>query len=468
VEGRQNGRTGQARVITAEGVDRDFRWLTLSGFAVWAVLTVLASTLPFSAHDPSLRATLETGFTVAAIASLFLFRSRFKHTGAITDLFVLVALMCLALAELALYAGPAMLGLHAAPFDATASLGTRLLVAVAFAVAGIARPGRTIGPRAAAMVLFVSGAITIAAIALALGLGGQNSLVASAHGQRVSLTPGFLLFTLPTLALMTIGISGLLRKALSERQPIQTLLALGGMCSVIAWMVVAPQPASGWVSGREVLRLLAYALILGAAVISYAQLRAVAEDRLAARERRRLAGDLHDGLAQDLAFIVAHGERLEAVRAERELVAATRRALAASRGAIVDLAASDQPNAAAALKAVGTELANRHAVRVAVRAEPVELSSREREELVRIAREAITNAVHHGRAREITVSLHQRGDQLVLRVDDDGCGIADGISSDARRGFGLQMMHERARTLGGHLAARRSAGGGTSVEVSID
>ena len=67
------------------------------------------------------------------------------------------------------------------------------------------------------------------------------------------------------------------------------------------------------------------------------------------QERRRIARDLHDGLAQDLAFIAAHGDQIAREAGEEHpLAIAARRALALSRGAIADLSASDAPSARAA------------------------------------------------------------------------------------------------------------------------
>jgi signal transduction histidine kinase len=157
-----------------------------------------------------------------------------------------------------------------------------------------------------------------------------------------------------------------------------------------------------------------------------------------------LVNDLPDGLAQDLAFIAAHGDRLaRELGNEHPIVVAARRALHASRGAIVDLSAADAPTPAAALRAVAGEISIRSGVNVTVHADSTELTSHEREELVRIAREAMSNAAQHGHAREILVSLQARREKLVLRVDDDGCGI--GVSAIPQRGLGLGWMRGRPR-----------------------
>ena len=80
-------------------------------------------------------------------------------------------------------------------------------------------------------------------------------------------------------------------------------------------------------------------------------------------ERTRLARDLHDGLAQDLAFIALYAQGLEPdLGSEHPLVIAARRALDASRGLIADLAARSAPTTGAALALVANELGRRFGV----------------------------------------------------------------------------------------------------------
>lgn len=81
--------------------------------------------------------------------------------------------------------------------------------------------------------------------------------------------------------------------------------------------------------------------------------------------------------------------------------------------------------------------------------------------LFQIAQEAVTNAVRHGHAREIVISLDQEGDSGILRIDDDGCGFdAADVRSD---GSGLKIMRYRADVLEGKLSVRRRDTAGMSV-----
>ncbi len=231
--------------------------------------------------------------------------------------------------------------------------------------------------------------------------------------------------------------------------------------------VAEPLPAANWVTLAEPFRILAFGLLFVAAHRLYGGRRA-AQDAVSA-ERSRIANDLHDGLAQDLAFIVAYADRLERKFGEAHvLVLAARRALAASRGAIVDLEASPAPTTAAALREVAAELGARFGVEITVRVQTAmaeEPSVADRRDIVRIAREAIVNAVRHGGARKIQVTLGSRDSELLLRISDDGCPSNAGSPPTAGTGLGMRAMRSRAHSLGGRLIAHRRAGGGTEIDV---
>lgn len=81
----------------------------------------------------------------------------------------------------------------------------------------------------------------------------------------------------------------------------------------------------------------------------------------------------------------------------------------------------------------------------------------------RIACEAPTNTVRHAQATWCRVSLHARGEQLVLRVEDNGSGLTTHVEP----GIGLRSMRERATELGGRRTIGPADSGGTLVEVSL-
>jgi signal transduction histidine kinase len=92
-----------------------------------------------------------------------------------------------------------------------------------------------------------------------------------------------------------------------------------------------------------------------------------------------------------------------------------------------------------------------------------DLEPSRRENVIRIAREAIVNAALHGMARNVEIVVVTKGRGLLMRISDDGRGISDA----QRDGFGLSTMRDRAATLGGELSTRRIAHGGTALELLV-
>jgi signal transduction histidine kinase len=88
------------------------------------------------------------------------------------------------------------------------------------------------------------------------------------------------------------------------------------------------------------------------------------------------------------------------------------------------------------------------------------------EDLLRIAQEALSNAVRHAMPTVINVSLRCDPSKLVLEVADNGSGIANPQAA-CREGFGLSNMQARAKNLGAQLDVRSSAGRGTSIVVRM-
>ena len=195
-------------------------------------------------------------------------------------------------------------------------------------------------------------------------------------------------------------------------------------------------------------------------------------------ERRRIGQDLHDGLGQVLAGVALLGKRLE-----RQVETKVLPDLAdMSRLVAVLVEAMDQVRALAgglfpvALETAGLhtaldDLARSVAANFGVRCEAggseraPALAPTQSIHFYRIAQEAVRNAVRHGGAKAISITLDHTAESTVLSVLDDGVGIDD----EALRGggMGLLSMQCRARLLGATIEIRRHPRGGTLVTCRL-
>jgi signal transduction histidine kinase len=105
---------------------------------------------------------------------------------------------------------------------------------------------------------------------------------------------------------------------------------------------------------------------------------------------------------------------------------------------------------------------------VRVHGDPVPLSGQIENHLLRIAQEAMTNAVKHGAARRVQFDLTYAPERIELKITDEGRGFEpDGTSATEAGHFGLLGMRERANKIGGVLNISSSPGQGTTVTVHL-
>jgi PAS domain S-box-containing protein len=195
---------------------------------------------------------------------------------------------------------------------------------------------------------------------------------------------------------------------------------------------------------------------------------------VAAAEQRRIGQELHDGtgqaltglsmLADNLADVLRSALPAEAPRADRVakgLRAALAETRTLSRGLIpVEV---DAEGLMAALTELTKRITEIHAVRCTFECiDPVPVEDNfVATQLFRIAQEAITNSLKHGKAAAIRVSLETRAGFLTLRVADDGLGFA--AVNGANEGVGLRIMKYRAGQIGAQFAVRPGPNQGTVV-----
>jgi signal transduction histidine kinase len=451
------------RAGTAEG-------LALAG-SVLAAGLVCAMAFAWHPHfvDASAGAGIDTTVTLCALLTSVVLVLQLRLRPRTHDLLLLSALIAVALVDFIFTALPGLTGLHDIPYGFDARLVLSAIVPVTFAAAAFSSSARVTVRRSWRLALAAVGCLVLVSAVEAL------DLVSGRSGAGIGVGVG-LADTINAAEAVVFVAAGIGFVVWNGQRSHGGLLA--GACILLAGVrvcaIALPAVASDSVTVREPLRVAAYALLLTAVARDWvAQARSRQAEAVAA-ERERIARDIHDGLAQDLATIALHAQQLEAAYgAEHPLTVAAGRALAASRGTITDLSGSQAPTTVAALRAVARELEARLMIEITVidgtprgAGDRDDLNPRAREHAVRIAREAIVNAARHGHANHVEVTLRSIGARWLLRVADDGLGIAESAVHGSR-GFGLRAMRARAGELGGDLSARRGAAGGTVVELSM-
>jgi signal transduction histidine kinase len=259
-----------------------------------------------------------------------------------------------------------------------------------------------------------------------------------------------------------------------SNEGIQRLIVAGFIVLAVAWSnyILVPLPHGGRLYAGDLLKLAAYALILCGCVIELRAVQRRLVRRVAVDERRRMAREMHDGLAQELAFIASYSQRLDQTGEDAATVvhlrAAAERALHDSRTTIAVLTSPGDAPLDMLIARTAESFRSRFGVGVELDLEPsVILDAERRNALLRILHEALTNAVRHGAARQISVRLSGPRGRSHLTIADDGCGFDVAAAARAGKGLGLISMGERAEILGGDVKVVSSPGSGTVVDVAL-
>jgi len=195
-----------------------------------------------------------------------------------------------------------------------------------------------------------------------------------------------------------------------------------------------------------------------------------------AREQRRIAYDLHDGVGQQLAGIALSAKLLEEqLRPDRPAQAekasaivrlakeAARQTRLTARGLEGDDGVGDLK---AALESLAMNISENCCVKSTVKANgtPLPGSAPVAAQLYRIAQEAVRNAVEHGGAHEVLIQLTFGHQDILLTIQDDGEGFDTKTNGD---GMGLRIMRYRAQSIGGSCEVHTGANKGTTVYCRV-
>jgi signal transduction histidine kinase len=196
-------------------------------------------------------------------------------------------------------------------------------------------------------------------------------------------------------------------------------------------------------------------------------------------ERSRVGRELHDTLEQGLAGIALQLEAvagsLHAPEAARQSLDVAKEMLRYSqeeaRRSVMDLRsqALESRDLAGALTDLARQMTRgtRALADVRVEGTPQRLDASEEHHLLRIGLEAVTNAIKHSDARRVDITLRFQSDATDLIVQDDGCGLEEGLRQASGPHFGLLGIRERVDKLGGILLISGERGAGTRLSVTI-
>jgi len=199
-------------------------------------------------------------------------------------------------------------------------------------------------------------------------------------------------------------------------------------------------------------------------------------------ERERLAGEMHDSLAQVLGYVHLKAQTIKGVLARQDLTKAeeeleniaslTHEAYKDVREAILGLRETVSP----AIGIVGTlkEYLQKFSRHASVRAEldvetdeALQLSPEVEVQLIRVVQEGLTNVRKHANADRAWVRIRRCNGEVNINIEDNGQGFDPALARANGHRFGVRIMQERVETVGGRFEIESSPGCGTKVQIYL-
>jgi len=453
--------------------------LTATAWGLGLATTCLIVGTPyvlFRYHDPSLHLVLDSVDACVALLVAYLLLGAFRRSRRLEDELLAQGFLLLALAGLV---GTALPVLDPAAGDPRTlavwlPLGLRLLGALlvlAAAMVGARVPARRApwwrqpGPAATAVLVAV---MLLARNHLPVAL--DQSAPPSAHRPVVEGHP--LLLTAQALSALCFLLASVAFTRQARTRSGELARWLGAACALAGFArvnyVLFPSIYSDWIYTGDLLRTASYLVLTVGAAREIGRHFAAQAQVAVLDDRRRLARELHDGLVQELVYIrsAAHGLPQERGGLPQQIIGACDAALDEARSAIEALGRSSDEPLGFVLHRAARQVAERYdEPRIVVDLDDsVHVDQHQLHTLVRITREAVSNALRHGQARSISICLRREGTTRRLVVEDDGCGFELARLSEST-GYGMTSMRERAEALPGRFRVDATPGKGSTVEV---
>jgi signal transduction histidine kinase len=437
----------------------------ISGVAT--VVIVLLPQLHAGYRWSSLHVALDTTASLIALLAASLAVGRLWRRTLLSELLLVSALTVRALSDLFFGTLP-ILGSSGVPeLTVWASLVASMVGALLFALAAFAPQRRLHKPAflLAGGTVGIMVAIMLAVVLVSALTARVPHLPSGAHEQSVLIAPQIVMAALYALA--AIGFLNRSQRLGDEFLGWLAIAAVLGTASRINYALYPFLDSDSAYTG-EAFRLLFFAVLFVGSMRELRSYWRAWSDAAVLEERRRFARDLHDGLAQELAYLTrnlnAPDDDIDSETLGR-LRRAVERAHVECRQAIRAVPTTNCQALEIALAEAASEITERFDVRLAFESVPdVRLPETRADALVRIACEAVTNAAQHSGANLVRLSLVRDGQRVRLRVSDAGCGFNPDTHGN---GFGLTSIRERACLVGGEVRILSAPGLGSKVEVVL-
>lgn len=465
--------------------------LAVAGWIAGALLTGLILGTPFldsGYRSPSAHLALDAVDACVALLVSYLVFGRYSRQRRLPDLLLANGLLLLAVPGLGLsFATEELSGSIPGTLDVWLPLAIRVMGALLIAAAALVGLGRAPRVGRPGRLPMVTTAVTVAALVICLVLWNARLRL------PVALDPNYM----PSSVLFDIGgwhpllpvaqgvaaagffVASVAFTVQSRLRSDELLRWLGPGCALAAFSrvnyMLFPSLYSDWLYTGDLLRSGCYVLLLVGAARELRQYWTSQARAAILADRRRLARELHDGVIQELDYIRSESHLIPVGAAaggssgeltSAHIIAACDRALDETRAAVQALGREDDEPLGFMLHRTAREMAERYAVHLEVDLDDsIGASQDQKHALMRITREAVSNAVHHGRADRILVCLALDDGHRHLTIADDGQGFDVAATIARNTGYGLVSMRERARSLPGSFDVSARSDRGSVVTV---
>jgi signal transduction histidine kinase len=287
-------------------------WTAVGAALATLVISVLPS-VDFAYSSRPLHVAIETAASIIGLLAAYLLLGRFRRSGSLSDLLLVGAFVLLAATNLCFSTLPSLSGGPPGRFETWSPVAGRLLGALAMAAAAVAPTRRLRAPRRDLLITLGACGAALAVIAGGVALLGErlpvgiDPQISPEGSERPRIVGNAALLTVQVVGMLLFAAAavGFATRATRTADALMGWIAAGSVLAAFARLnyFLFPSLYSDWVYTGDFLRLAFYLVLLVGAL---REIRAYQEQLAVAatlEERHRIARDLHDGLAQELAFM---------------------------------------------------------------------------------------------------------------------------------------------------------------------